>query len=85
MFVNIAQVAITGILSFVGACQTIAEKTPEPATTWAFCGVDPYSANAEKAVHAMAFDAGIDATFGECNNPGEGYSPAYTGTRYSDP
>jgi hypothetical protein len=54
--------------------------------TWAFCGVHPDAPNAARAVHSLAVNAGIDATFGPCMPPDwSTYSAAYPGDRYVDP
>ena len=56
------------------------------AETWAFCGVHPDAAHAEKAVRTLSVNAGIDATFGPCMPPDwASYRPAEPGKRYVDP
>jgi hypothetical protein len=54
--------------------------------TWAFCGVHPDAANADRAVQTLSVKAGIDATFGPCMPPDWAtYTPAEPGDRYVDP
>ena len=59
-----------------------------PIDTWAWCGVHPDDPTAATAAMSMATVAGIDVTFGPCNDPfgaGDPYTPAFPGTRYVTP
>jgi hypothetical protein len=87
---------IVGALSVPLAALTLAVALPPPtaaagqsvvpeAPAWAWCGVHPDDPHAAAAAKAMAEVAGIDATFGPCNVPSAGYTPAFPADRYVDP
>ena len=73
------------------AVQAVPLMPAEPGTpidTWAWCGVHPNDPIAATAAMSMATVAGIDVTFGPCNDPfgaGWDYSPAEPGDRYVTP
>lgn len=76
-------------------CDTTAPPPPPRAEkpAWAWCGVMPPAPGdtaaesiAIEAVRALAYDGGIDATFGPCIEPDwNTYSPAFPGQRYASP
>ncbi|MEO7398495.1 MAG: hypothetical protein ABIW84_08025, partial [Ilumatobacteraceae bacterium] len=58
---------------------------PRPVDAWAWCGVHPDDPAAARAARSMAVFAGIEATFGPCNDGPVDYTPAEPGTRYASP
>jgi hypothetical protein len=58
---------------------------PQTVDVWAWCGVNPDVPEAAAAVRAMAQASGIDATFGPCNIPAAGWTPAFPKNRYVPP
>ncbi|MGE0342522.1 MAG: hypothetical protein AB7O86_05600 [Porticoccaceae bacterium] len=84
--------ALAALLAALGACAPAvtscepAEVVIEtPVRVVAFCGAHPDDAAAPAIVASLAYDAGMYATAGPCNEPDATYSPAFTGQRYSDP
>ncbi len=76
-----------GAVMSVGAAPATSPPTslPVPVDTWAWCGVHPDDPAAAASAQAMAESAGISVTFGPCNVPAPGYSPAFTADRYVSP
>jgi hypothetical protein len=68
------------------ATSSAATPSPKPlvAPAWAWCGVNPDDPAALATVTSLANDSGIDATFGPCDVPSPGYTPANTLDRYVD-
>jgi len=60
------------------------DPLPTPVDTWAWCGVHPDDPTAGVAARSMADAAGIDVTFGPCNDP-TNYTPVDPGNRYVSP
>lgn len=84
-----AAVLVPAPLQASAAEETLAPAVPgTPIDTWAWCGVHPDDPTAAVAAQSMAMVAGIDVTFGPCNDPigaGEPYTPANPGSRYVGP
>jgi hypothetical protein len=86
-----AAVLVPTPLGTVAADTTLAPAVPgTPIDTWAWCGVHPDDPTAATAARSMATVAGIDVTFGPCNDPygtvpPTPYTPANPGIRYVAP
>ena len=62
---------------------TVPARADVDVMVW--CGADPADPSlAGTTVRSFAFH-GVDITFGPCRDPGPGYTPAFTGTRYASP
>ena len=62
-----------------------AAPVPAEIEVMVWCGADPADPSlAGTTVRSFAFH-GVDITFGPCRDPGPGYTPAFTGSRYASP
>jgi hypothetical protein len=85
---NVVVYAPSVALTDVAAAPLVPAAPGSPIDTWAWCGVHPDDPTATTAAMSMATVAGIDVTFGPCNDPfgaGLPYTPAEPGSRYVTP
>jgi hypothetical protein len=82
---SVAMAALTLVATSSPTAAAAGRPVAADAPAWAWCGVHPDDLHAADAAMAMAEVAGIDVTFGPCNVPSAGYTPAFTVDRYVDP
>lgn len=81
---HVVTAAVLAASSLIG-CGPV-PSVPRSAETFAFCGVHPDDAYAQRKANTLANVAGIDASFGPCMPPDwDTYSPAFPGQRYISP